>query len=45
MELKRYKEAKRDIETILKLEPFNKEVKVFLNQVNERLENLKVCIL
>lgn len=44
MELKQYKEAKKDIEKILTLEPSNKEAKALLSQINKRLENLKVCI-
>lgn len=42
MELKQYKEAKRDIEKILTLEPSNKETQVLLIQVNKRLESSKV---
>lgn len=45
MELKQYKEAKKDIEKILILEPSNKEAKALLSQIDKRLENLKVCIL
>lgn len=45
MELKQYKEAKKDIEKILTLEPSNKEAKAFLSQINKRLENLKPVII
>lgn len=44
MELKQYKEAKKDIEKILTLEPSNKEAKVLLSQINKQLENLKPII-
>ncbi|KAL6423103.1 hypothetical protein ACFW04_010534 [Cataglyphis niger] len=45
MELKQYKEAKKDIEKILTLEPLNKEAKALLSQINKRLENLKPIII
>ncbi|XP_011139128.1 RNA polymerase II-associated protein 3 isoform X2 [Harpegnathos saltator] len=42
--LKKYKEAKQDIEKILILEPSNKETKTLLIQVNKQLENSKTDV-
>ncbi|XP_047356002.1 RNA polymerase II-associated protein 3 isoform X1 [Vespa velutina] len=44
LELKQYKEAKEDLEKILKLEPSNKEAQVKLTQVNKKLEAKPVII-
>ncbi|KAG7202968.1 hypothetical protein KM043_010105 [Ampulex compressa] len=45
MNLKQYKEAKQDLEKILKLEPSNKEAKSLLTQVNKKIENSKPIII
>jgi len=39
-ELKRYEDAKKDLELILELEPSNKEAKSLLSQVSKRIEKL-----
>lgn len=44
-ELKQYKEAKEDLEKILRLEPSNKEAKALLSQINKLLENLKPIVI
>ncbi|KAF7397736.1 hypothetical protein HZH68_008958 [Vespula germanica] len=44
LELKQYKEAKEDLEKILKLEPSNKEAQIKLAQVNKKLEAKPVII-
>ncbi|KAK1132728.1 hypothetical protein K0M31_014105 [Melipona bicolor] len=38
MNIKQYKEAKRDLEKALKLEPSNKEAKLLLNQIENKLK-------
>ncbi|XP_058799680.1 RNA polymerase II-associated protein 3-like [Phymastichus coffea] len=38
IELKHYEDAKKDIETVIKLEPSNKEAKCMLVQVQERID-------
>lgn len=42
MNLKQYKEAKLDLEKILKLEPFNKEAKLLFNQIENKIKYSKV---
>ncbi|XP_028524245.1 RNA polymerase II-associated protein 3 isoform X2 [Apis cerana] len=44
MNLKHYKEAKLDLEKILKLEPFNKEAKLLFNQIENKIKYLKTSI-
>ncbi|KAG6794863.1 RNA polymerase II-associated protein 3 [Apis mellifera caucasica] len=41
MNLKQYKEAKLDLDKILKLEPFNKEAKLLFNQIENKIKYLK----
>ncbi|XP_043802645.1 RNA polymerase II-associated protein 3 [Apis laboriosa] len=41
MNLKQYKEAKLDLEKILKLEPFNKEAKLLFNQIENKIKYSK----
>lgn len=38
MNLKQYKEAKHDLEKVLKLEPSNKEAKLLLNQIESKIK-------
>ncbi|XP_071869089.1 RNA polymerase II-associated protein spaghetti isoform X1 [Bombus fervidus] len=38
MNLKQYKEAKHDLEKVLKLEPSNKEAKLLLNQIENKIK-------
>ncbi|CAD1478853.1 unnamed protein product, partial [Heterotrigona itama] len=38
MNIKQYKEAKRDLETVLKLEPSNKEANLLLDQIENKLK-------
>ncbi|XP_076750206.1 RNA polymerase II-associated protein spaghetti [Xylocopa sonorina] len=41
MNLKQYKEAKKDLEKVLKLEPSNKEAKLLLNQIENKMKILE----
>lgn len=38
MNLKQYKEAKQDLEKVLKLEPYNKEAKSMLGQIENKIK-------
>ncbi|CAL7948476.1 unnamed protein product [Xylocopa violacea] len=38
MNLKQYKEARKDLEKVLKLEPSNKEAKLLLNQIENKIK-------
>lgn len=45
MDLKQYKEARQDVEKILKLEPGNKEAKTLLTQIEKKIERSKPVII